>query len=243
MAKFNIVCANVMGLGIHSRSKNKMKGVPTKIRELVSSAKYIPSLYICLETKLDADHKQLKLPPNMDYVGETCSPKPKAGIFMFCDKSISFDKTNIQVISSAHAMYAKVISKGSEFEIITVYLPCDTESTIQILRKIDNFLLKRNITNFTLIGDMNISFTRPEHRTKARALLNFVDKYNLFDVAKKLNMQTDCTWRGRGERSTSMSVIDYCFSNNTNLNHLSFKYNSFSDHKTLTVGVQKKVCL
>lgn len=240
MAKFNIVCANVMGLGIHSRSKNKMKGVPTKIRELVSSAKYIPSLYICLETKLDADHKQLKLPPNMDYVGETCSPKPKAGIFMFCDKSISFDKTNIQVISSAHAMYAKVISKGSEFEIITVYLPCDTESTIQILRKIDNFLLKRNITNFTLIGDMNISFSRPEHRTKARALLNFVDKYNLFDVAKKLNMQTDCTWRGRGERSTSMSVIDYCFSNNTNLNHLSFKYNSFSDHKTLTVGVQKK---
>ena len=240
MANFNIVCANVMGLGIHSRSKNKMKGIPPKIRELVSSAKYVPSLYICLETKLDADHKPLKLPPNMEYVGETCSPKPMAGVYMFCDKSILFDKTNIHVISSAHAMYAKVSSKGSEFEVISVYLPCDTELSVQILRKIDNFLTKRNINNFTLIGDMNISFFRPEHRNKARVLLSFIEKYKLFDVAKKLNIQTDCTWRGRGERSTSMSIIDHCFSNNINLNTLSFKYNAFSDHKTLTVGVQKK---
>ena len=240
MANFNIVCANVMGLGIHSRSKNKMKGIPPKIRELVSSAKYVPSLYICLETKLDADHKPLKLPPNMEYVGETCSPKPMAGVYMFCDKSILFDKTNIHVISSAHAMYAKVSSKGSEFEVISVYLPCDTELSVQILRKIDNFLTKRNINNFTLIGDMNISFFRPEHRNKARVLLSFIEKYKLFDVAKKLNIQTDCTWRGRGERSTSMSIIDHCFSSNINLNSLSFKYNAFSDHKTLTVGVQKK---
>ena len=231
-----------MSLGTSSKRNFRMNSISFKIRELVSSAKYVPSLFILLETKLKCFHKKISLPKSTKYLGETSGIAAKAGIFLFTDRTILVEnfKTDVCVISSTHAMYVKVKHNAITYEVICVYLPCETQKCLKVLDDIDEFIVKKGISSFTFIGDMNISFEKIEHRTKARRLISLLEKCKLFDLAKSLNMETDFTWRGRGLRSSSMSKIDHCFTNTNLFNNIQFNFNSFSDHKTISVGIKNK---
>ena len=231
-------------MGLMGNQKNKkirINGVLPKVKELVSSAKYIPTLFICVETKLKFSHKRIKLPKDLRYLGETSGQECKAGIFVFHDKNITIeDRANdVRVISSQYAMYLKVKHGDKQIEIICVYLPCETNHCIQILSEIENFIELNNIRNFVFIGDMNIDFAKYEHRRKASTLYTFLMKYQLYNLAVHLNKMPDFTWVGRGKRAISRSNIDHCYMNFKLFNKISFNFNSFSDHKTLTVGFKK----
>ena len=137
-------------------------------------------------------------------------------------------------------MYIKIKSGETFYEIICVYLPSETKHCLEVLKKIDKYIQTKNIKVFTLIGDTNINFSNPTHSTKIREFLKIVNKNHLFNLATHLNNPTKFSWRGRGARNTSFSLIDHCFTNVQGFNRMEYRFNSFSDHKTLIIGLKSK---
>ena len=74
-----IKAVNICGLGIHKNSKYRTHPVPYKIKEIVSSAKYVPTIYGLLETQLNFNHRRIKLPRGIRYLGETSGDRSKGG--------------------------------------------------------------------------------------------------------------------------------------------------------------------
>lgn len=239
---FQVKAVNVMGLCANSKSTFRNQGIPHKIKEVVSSSKYFPTLYCLTETKLKSNHQRIKLPRSLRYAGETSGITAKGGIFIFYDKNLIIEnrKSDIAVITSQYAMYIKIKVKEKLFEIICVYLPSETKHCKSVLKDIDEFIIKRKIKNFTLIGDTNIDFSKITHRSKAKAFLKLSEKNNLFNLADKLNCNVEYSWRGRGERWESKSLLDHCFTNIQEFSYIDYKYNSFSDHKSLSVSIKEK---
>lgn len=245
---FQIICVNVCGMGLHTRTKYRSHPIPYKIKEIVSTSKYVPTLYALLETKLRHDHKRIKLPNGLNYLGETSGGRNLAGdytrnggIFLFKEKSILVHdkKKHIRVISSQHAMYCKLfIDKNISLDLVIVYLSYKVDECEQTLKEIDQFLTEQKISKFAIVGDFNIDFNSPRHVRKVKALNSFLNKYNLFDLAAQLNSQPSYTWRGKGKRIQSKSCIDHFFINFQLFNKIEFCINSFSDHKTITVGMK-----
>ena len=68
---FQVIAVNVQGLGGKTRSKlnNKTKKVSYKIKELISSTRYIPTFYILSETKRKCNFARLNLPNHVHYIG------------------------------------------------------------------------------------------------------------------------------------------------------------------------------
>ena len=204
---FQVKSINIMGLSANSKSKFRNQGIPFKIKEIVASSKYVPTLYILTETKLKCNHQRIKLPRSLRYAGETSGITAKAGIFIFHDKSLIIEnrKDNVVVITSQYAMYIKIKVFQKSYEFICVYLPSENKHCQKVLKDIDEFINRRNITNFTLIGDTNIDFSKTEHRSKARTFLKLAEKYHLINLVDKLNCSVEYSWRGRGERWNSKS--------------------------------------
>ena len=233
---------NVFGIGKFEKNKFRLNGVPFKLKEMVASSKYVPCVYVCLETKLKSFHKQIKLPKGTRYIGETSNDDGCGGIYCFMDNNLKIDdrSNDIKVIVSKHALYFRIKVENQYLNLIAVYLPCDTNDAISVINEIDRFILNRDLRNFAFFGDMNTDFSKPTHRTRANALSSFLNKYRLFDLADKLNVNPSYTWRGRGERMNSMSYIDHFYSNFDLFKTIDFSHNSFSDHKTVTVATKKK---
>ena len=78
-ASFQVKAANICGLGIHRSSKYRTHPIPYKIKEIVSSAKYIPTVYGLLETQLRCDHRRIKLPRGIRNLGETSGDRNEGG--------------------------------------------------------------------------------------------------------------------------------------------------------------------
>ena len=242
---FQVISVNVMGLGGKTKSKlnNKTKRVSHKIKEIISSSRFIPTFYVLCETKRKCNFASLNLPNHIEYIGETSSGiRPSAGLYLFSDNILTIEnkKTDVYVISSCHAMYTKLKVFDIFYEFICVYLPSDTNHCLQILNDIDKFISKKKLSKFTLIGDTNISFSNPSHKTKANAFLNITEKCNLYDLAAHLKQDIKYSWRGRGNRINSMSLIDHCYTNVPNFIKIDYKFNSFSDHKSLFIGTKTK---
>ena len=242
---FQIMCVNVDGLGIHRKSKLRRHATPPIIKELISNAKNIPTLFCTLETQLRSDHRYIKLPKSTHYLkessGDECT-RNKGGIFIFSDHAIQIKDKNTDaiVIQSLHSIYIKMKFLDNVVDVIFVYLPHQTKYCIESLNIIDKFIADKQLTNFVIMGDFNTSFESKQHSTKAQKLSAFLSKYNLFDVANKLGVHRQYTWRGRGQRISSKSTIDHAFANFELFNKIIFTHNSFSDHLTLTLGVKKK---
>ena len=239
---FQVKSINIMGLSANSKSKFRNQGIPFKIKEIVASSKYVPTLYILTETKLKCNHQRIKLPRSLRYAGETSGITAKAGIFIFHDKSLIIEnrKDNVVVITSQYAMYIKIKVFQKSYEFICVYLPSENKHCQKVLKDIDEFINRRNITNFTLIGDTNIDFSKTEHRSKARTFLKLAEKYHLINLVDKLNCSVEYSWRGRGERWNSKSLIDHCFTNIQDFRNIEYNFTSCSDHKSLSVSMNKK---
>ena len=239
---FQVKAINVMGLSANSKSSFRNQGIPHKIKEIVASSKFLPTLYILTESKLKCNHARIKLPRSLRYAGETSGIIAKAGIFIFHDKNLKIEnkKDDIVVITSQYAMYIKIKVNEKFFEFICVYLPSENKHCKNVLKDIDEFITKRNIANFTLLGDTNIDFSKAEHRSKARAFLKLAEKYHLINLAKKLNCNVEYSWRGRGERFNSKSLIDHCFTNISDFTKIEYNFTSCSDHKSLTVSINKQ---
>ena len=233
---------NVFGLGHFSKSKFRLQGVPWKIKELVSEGNYIPTVYICVETKLTSFHKQIRLPKGTKYLAETSHDSASGGIFCFFDNSLTVEnrKNDVKVIVSKHALFLRIKVKDQYVNLIAVYFPCETHEAISVINEIDKFILNNDLRDFSIMGDFNIDFTKPLHKTKANHLIRFLDKYRLFDLADRLNKTPEYTWRGRGERINSTSNIDHFYSNIDVFKKIDFTHNSFSDHKTVTVATKTK---
>ena len=244
-ASFQVKAVNICGLGIHRSSKYRTHPIPYKIKEIVSSAKYIPTVYGLLETQLRCDHRRIKLPRGIRYLGETSGDRNEGGgsggIFLIHDSTIEIlnKKQDINVIISEHAMYAKITYFDVTLNLIFVYLPHETKQCLESLAAIDKFIEKKKLDQFMIIGDFNISFESKKHTTKINRLRVFLHKYNLFDIGDRLGVRPDFTWRGRGDRIQSKSTIDYAYGNFDFFNKISYDFNSFSDHKTITLGVKK----
>ena len=127
--------------------------------------------------------------------------------------------------------------------LIFVYLPHETKQCLESLAAIDKFIEKKKLDQFIIIGDFNISFESKKHTTKINRLRVFLHKYNLFDIGDRLGVRPDFTWHGRRDRIQSKSTIDYAYGNFDFFNKISYDFNSFSDHKTITLGVKKKLYL
>ena len=242
---FQVIAVNVQGLGGKTRSKlnNKTKTVSYKIKELISSTRYIPTFYILSETKRKCNFARLNLPNHVHYIGETSSgTSPSGGLYLFSDNIFTIEdkKTDVIVISPCHAIFAKLKVFDKSYEFICVYLPSDTKHCLKVLQDIDNFITKRKLKQFTLIGDTNISFSNPSHKIKALTLSKITRRCNLYNLATHLNCNVDYSWRGRGARINSMSLIDHCFTNVSEFSKIDYKFHSFSDHKSLCIGTSKK---
>jgi len=239
---FQIKAVNVMGLAVNSKSTFRNQGIPHKIKEIVASSRFLPTLYILTESKLKCNHQRIKLPRSLRYAGETSGITAKAGIFIFHDKNLIIEnkQDDVVVISSQYAMYIKIKVNEQFFEIICVYLPSQNKHCKKVLKDIDEFITKRKITNFTLIGDTNIDFSKAEHRSKAKSFLKLAEKNHLINLADKLNCNVEYSWRGRGERWNSKSLIDHCFTNIQDFTNIEYNFTSCSDHKSLSVSINKR---
>ena len=233
---------NVFGIGKFEKNKFRLTGIPFKIKELVASSNYVPTIYVCLETKLKSFHKQIKLPRGTKYIGETSNDDGCGGIFCFMDNNLSIEnrQNDVKVIVSKHALYFKIKVENQFLDLIAVYLPTERNEALSVIKEIDRFISDKNLTDFALFGDLNIDFSKPLHRARAIALSSFLKKHRLFDLADKLNTNPSYTWRGRGQRMTSMSYIDHFYCNFDLFKTIDFSHNSFSDHKTVSVATKKK---
>ena len=242
---FQVISVNVQGLGGQTKSKlnNKTKTVSHKIKEIISSARFIPTFYILSETKRKCNFASLNLPSHVHYIGETSSgSSPSAGLYLFSDNLLTIEdrKNDVQVIHSCHAIFTRLKVFDKYYEFICVYLPSETKHCLLVLQDIDNFITKKKLKQFTLIGDTNISFSNPSHKIKALAFSKITRKCNLYNLASHLNCNVDYSWRGRGARINSMSLIDHCFTNVSDFTRIDYKFQSFTDHKSLCIGTKTK---
>ena len=235
----NIKFCNVRGLGYFSRGKLNLSKIPYKIKELTCSANYIPSIFVCLETKLKSTHGEIKLPKGCKYGGETHGSQAKAGIFVYHDNL--FEILETRTIISMHCMYLKYKIGDRTFHLIPTYLPsCSTIELKDMLDKIATFIKDHKLTEISFFGDFNIDFNNQRHFYKAKILHDFLVRHNMINLANKLFVNPIFTWRGSGQRFKSKSSIDYFFCNFDYFNHIDFRFNSFSDHKSITVAKKSK---
>ena len=83
---FQIFSANVKGLGSFNKSKFRLSGVNHKIKELSAAAKYQPSIFVLVESRLRSFHKKIRLPKGCKYGGESSGTEDsKGGIFVYFD--------------------------------------------------------------------------------------------------------------------------------------------------------------
>ena len=238
----NILCTNVRGLGQFKKNRYRLNGVPYKIKEMVSSCRHIPTIYFCLETKLKSFHRRIRLPKGMKYIGETSCDSGQGGIFGFMDNCYSIEdrKRDVKVIVSKHAMFVRVKIGNEYLNLVPVYLPSNREECNKILKKVSSFLDRNNITNFSMFGDTNCDFNQKRHNSRNILIQTFLEKYNMHDLATKLNIEPGYTWRGTKQRINSYSYIDHFYTNMDFFNFIEFSYNSFSDHKSMRIGNKKK---
>ena len=235
----NIKFVNIRGLGFYSKGKYKLDKVPFKIKELTASANYKPHIYICLETKLKCSHKDIRLPNGCKYGGETSGNEASGGIFVYHDNLYEVIET--KTIISKYAMYLKYKIGDRTYHFIPVYLPtCSAKDLEDMLRKISIFIQDHNLTEFSFLGDLNVDFNKVEHYSRAKLLDNFLTKYNMYNLANKVGVNPGFTWIGSGQRFRSKSSLDYFFCNFEYFNYIEFNFNSFSDHKSVTIGRKEK---
>ena len=229
-----------MGLGHHNSSLNITK-ISHKVKEFVLSTDQTETIFILLETKLKPHSKSVRLPNRVKYIAETSCPSGSGGILVFADKHLLSHNPvlDVQTIVTKHALYFRIDIHGNIHDNIVVYLPCNVNECIKVLQDIEVFIERKNIHEFHFYGDCNIDFQSKQHMSKAKVLLNLLRKFNLFDVAEKLNSSPKFTWQGLGERHQSSSKIDHFFSNVTTFNNISYNHNSFSDHLDVTVSYKK----
>ena len=239
---FQIKFVNICGLGYHAKNKYRLDKIPYKIKELCTSSNYKPTIYLCLETHLKSFHKNIRLPRSLRYLAETSSDSGSGGIYAFSDNIFEIENraSDVKVIESKHALYIKVKIKDEFLNLIIVYLPFSKNEVQSIFLKIDQFIQQKNIQNFCFLGDFNIDFQNPVHRTRANILLSFLNKHRLYNLAEKLNCLPKYTWIGRGKRFKSKSVIDHFFCNFDAFTSISFNHNSFSDHQTVNISTKTK---
>ena len=237
-SSFQILSSNVKGgLSILSKSNSNFRssGISYKINEVCSYAGNIPTIFCLSETKLKAGSSRIKLPRHVKYVGESSNQTSTAGILVFCDKRFEIENPNDVIsIATSNAMYVKVKYGTLFIELIILYLPSKTKECIAVLKKVESFIDSRSLTNFSLLGDLNIDFNSPNHTIKIIELQRLLQKYNLFNLANKLGINPKYTFRGGGERSQYMSYIDHFFVNFNIFKSIKYEYNSYSDHKTMT---------
>ena len=236
-SSFNIKFVNCRGLGsLSSNTKNhRLSRISHKIKELEYSNNGIPSLYALLETKLKPLKNIPNLPNNCNYIGETSGSS--GGILLYSHKSLQFE--NFKVIYAKHACYVRLKVKDKYVENIIVYLPCNILECYSVLFEIEKFIESNNISNFCIYGDFNISFISPHHTTKAKHLLKFLNKYNLFDLSEKLGSNHAYTWSAIRNRKLHTSKIDHFFTNFDGFTSIGFEHNSFSDHLHCTISFKK----
>ena len=235
----NIKFVNIRGLGFYSKGKYKLEKVPYKIKEFTASSNYLPHIYVCLETKLKCSHKEIKLPRGCKYGGETSGNEASGGIFIYHDNL--YEVLESKTIISKYAMYIKYRIGDRIFNFIPVYLPsCSTKELEIMLQKISIFIRDHNLTEFSFLGDFNIDFNKVKHFSKAKLLHNFLAKYNMYNLANRLSVNPNFTWIGSGKRFRSKSSLDYFFCNFDYFNCIEFKFNSYSDHKSVTIGRKEK---
>ena len=237
---FQIKFANCMGLGHHNSTLNITK-ISHKVKEFVLSTDQTETIFILLETKLKPNSKSVRLPNRVKYIAETSCPSGSGGILVFADKHLLLHNPvlDVQTIVSKHALYFRIDIHGNIHDNIVVYLPCDINECINVLQQIEVFLDGKNIYDFHFYGDCNIDFQSKQHMSKAKVLLNLLQKFNLFDVAEKLDNSPKFTWQGLGDRYQSSSKIDHFFSNINTFNTIAYNHNSFSDHLDITVSYKK----
>lgn len=237
-----IYCSNVMGLGFHNSNRFHLNRVPFKIKEMISACKHVNTIFFAMETKLKSFHRQIKLPRGYKYVGETSCDSASGGIYVFMSNCFTIENKarDVRVIYSKHAMFVRV-KIGSEYlNLISVYLPSSKDETKKIMQEIDSFIETNNITKFSFFGDTNCDFKQPKHFSNALIISAFFEKYNLYNLAEKLNVDPGYTWRGRGGRMNSKSLIDHFFTNSDCFNKIEFSHSSFSDHKHIKVSNKQK---
>ena len=238
-----ILFSNVRGLGIHNKSKYRLNGINHKLTEFTASSKFVPSIYVCLETKLRSTHKKIKLPRGCKYGGETSGEDGRGGIFVYFDNlfSIKDRKNDVKTIVSKIALYIKVQVGDSFLNLIPVYLPsCTIQELVEILDKISNFISINNLSKVCFFGDLNIDFNQIKHKGRATAINNFFKKHNLFNLAEKLAVFPGYTWRGAGMKIQSKSYLDHFFCNFDYFNLIEFSHTSYSDHKSVRIKNKQK---
>ena len=236
---FNIRFCNIRGLGLLSENKNNFRTsrISHKIKELDYSNDGTITLYAVVETKAKPNKKTVKLPNHLKFVGETCKDG-KGGILVYSHKSLLTE--SFAVISSKHACFVKIKLNDTYVNNIIVYLPCELKECLQVLNDIEKFIVDNNLVNFCVFGDFNISFSSPNHLTKAKRLQKLLDKFNLFDLAEKLNCNNSATWFAMRNDSLHSSKIDHFFCNFNGFNRMRFEHNSFSDHMHATISFKKQ---
>ena len=130
---------NVFGIGKFEKNKFRLTGIPFKIKELVASSNYVPTIYVCLETKLKSFHKQIKLPRGTKYIGETSNDDGCGGIFCFMDNNLSIEnrQNDVKVIVSKHALYFKIKVENQFLDLIAVYLPTERNEALSVIKETD----------------------------------------------------------------------------------------------------------
>ena len=236
---YNICFANVRGLNGSLGQTNgtyQTNRISSKIQELVSFNNYgTPTLYALLETKLKPSKNSPKLPNHLRYIGETSNAS--GGILLYADKTLNLNA--FHVIHSKHAVFVKLNVNNRVINKIIVYLPSELRECLEVLQNIENFLERENIVSFCIYGDFNIDFCSKSHLTKAKKLLNFLEKFNLFDLTEKLNCKPDFTWHALRNGKLHTSSIDHFFTNMPDFSSIKFQHNSFSDHKHAVIASKK----
>ena len=237
---FEIKFCNIMGLGHFDKGKYTFHGIPYKIKELVSSSQNANTIYFCFETKLNANRKRkIKFPKGISYIGETSGNSGSAGVLVFADNNLKIEnQSDVETIVSKYALFVKLKVGTEYFNLIGAYFPSDQRDCINIIKQIEQFILNKNITNFSFFGDFNLHLNANNAKTKY--LLSFLDKYNLFDLRERLNVNIDYTWRGRKKRANSKSIIDFFFTNHKQFTKMKFCHTSFSDHKSVSICTKKQ---
>lgn len=188
---FQIFSANVRGLGFFNKSKFRLSSVNYKLKELSAASKFIPSIFVCTETRLKSFHKKIRLPRGCRYGGETSGDDGKGGIFVYFDNTYSIKdrKNDVKTIVSKYAMFIRVYVGDQFINMLPVYLlSCKNQELVEILERISTFILEHNISEFSIFGDLNIDFKKPRHKSRALILKQFLIRHNLFNLAENLNI-------------------------------------------------------
>ena len=174
------------------------------------------------ETKVSGSTDDMKhfspLGKNLKTVAYS-STGPSDGILCLARNSI--ETLNIDIIYPGRMVKITCKKRGSEkiFNFFSLYFPAnDTALARLLVRKLRSStasaLMENPNSTIILLGDLNLpNLSDPEShdpRSPEAQFMDLVKNLGLNDLARECG-DYEATWRGRGERVLTSSILDYAF--------------------------------